>query len=139
MKTTPILIIVIIFLLGGILLLNPPLIPTEIPLPSAVLVTPTISVQPSNVQVLKASYGPPKGFYPFEFTVKSGQPVRLEVLATENGRGCMGSIMVPDFLPDDIQFFTKGETAVFEFTPTIPGEYQITCGMGIPHASLVVK
>ncbi|MDP4009944.1 MAG: cupredoxin domain-containing protein [Candidatus Shapirobacteria bacterium] len=137
MKIPPNLILITILIVGGFLLLKSPTVVTTT---NPILeVTPTTVPVTDKVQILKATYGPPTGFYPIEFTVKAGQPVRLEVLATENGRGCMGSIMVPDFLPDDIQFFTKGETNVFEFTPTIPGEYQITCGMGIPHASLVVK
>src|SRR3989339_967891 len=85
-------------------------------------------------QVLKATYGPPFGFYPTEFTARANTSVRLEVTALENGRGCMGSIMLPDFSPK-IETFVKGKTHVFEFTPTA-GTYYITCAMGIPHATI---
>lgn len=107
--------------------------------------TPTPTVIPTdtqtsftNVQLLKATYGPPLGFIPTEFTVKSGIPARLEVLATEDGIGCMGSLMVPDF-SNQVEFFEKDKTSIIEFTPSTPGLYYITCGMGIPHANLIVK
>jgi len=106
-------------------------IPAEIPTPSSIPI--------SNVQIIKATYGPPFGFVPTELTVKAGIPVRLEVYAAENGRGCMGSIMLPELLPGNIQGFTKGETNIFEFTPQAPGTYSITCAMGIPHGTIVVK
>lgn len=106
-------------------------VPTEIPIPT--------STQTSKVQIIKATYGPPFGFVPTELTVKVGVPVRLEVYAAENGRGCMGSIMLPELLPGNIQGFTKGETDIFEFTPQTPGTYQITCAMGIPHGQIIVK
>jgi hypothetical protein len=99
---------------------------------------PTLGVATSEVQILKAKYGPPEGFFPYQFTVDSGIPVRLEVLATEDGIGCMGSLMVPDF-STQVEFFEKGKTSVIEFTPTTPGLYYITCGMGIPHATITVN
>lgn len=107
------------------------IVPTETP---ATILTPT-----TNVQIIKATYGPPFGFVPTELTVKAGIPVRLEVYAAENGRGCMGSIMLPELLPGNIQGFTKGETDIFEFTPQTPGTYSITCAMGIPHGQIIVK
>lgn len=99
-------------------------------------VAPTISN--AQTQVIKASYGPPLGFVPTQFTVKAGIPVRLEVAATENGRGCMGSITIPQ-LDARVQTFVKGQTNIFEFTPTTPGNFDITCAMGIPHAIITVQ
>lgn len=101
--------------------------------------TPTVSKSISKVQVIKATYGPPFGFSPAELTVKAGIPVRLEVYASENGRGCMGSIMLPELLPNNIQGFTKGQTNIFEFTAQTPGTYSITCAMGIPHGNIIVE
>lgn len=106
--------------------------------PTEIIPTQAFQKSTTKIQVIKATYGPPLGFYPTEFTVKAGIPVRLEVYASENGRGCMGSITIPD-LTSYIQGFTKGQTNIFEFTPTIPGEYPITCAMGIPHGSLIVN
>ena len=93
--------------------------------------TPKIS-PPDEVQVIRGVYEE-EGFSPYRFKVKAGIPVRLEVLAKIDGFGCMGSIMIPD-LSDDIQGFKAGQTNVFEVTPPKPGEYLITCAMGIPHA-----
>ncbi|MFA5828446.1 MAG: cupredoxin domain-containing protein [Candidatus Shapirobacteria bacterium] len=90
------------------------------------------------VQVVKATYGPPFGFVPIQMTVKAGQPVRLEVEATEDGRGCMGSITIPR-LNNQIQSFKKGQVNVFEFTPQTPGTYPVTCAMGIPHGDIIVR
>lgn len=104
--------------------------------------TPTPTQASSNentaIQIIKATYGSPFGFNPTELTVKVGLPVRLEVYAAENGRGCMGSITIPAFT-SEIQGFTKGQTDVFEFTPQTPGTYPITCAMGIPHGNIIVK
>lgn len=99
---------------------------------------PTSLPTSTNIQVLTATFGPPLGFYPTEFTVKAGIPVRLEVYATENGRGCMGSITIPG-LNNKIETFIKDQTNVFEFTPPAPGEYPIVCAMGIPHGFITVE
>lgn len=85
-----------------------------------------------QVQVIKATYDNENGMIPKKFTVKAGLPVRLEVLAKEDGLGCMGSIMLPE-LSEDIQGFEEGKTNIFEITPPTPGEYLISCAMGIPH------
>lgn len=89
-------------------------------------------------QIIKATYSDEKGLWPTEFTVNAGTPVHLEVYAEIDGVGCMGSIMVP-YLTKGFQNFIKGQTNVFEFTPLKAGVYEITCAMGIPHGSIVVK
>ncbi len=91
----------------------------------------------NNVQVLKANYSPETDITPNQFTVKAGQKVRLEVLAKENGSGCMGSLAVPE-LTQEIQGFTKGQTTVLAFTPKTKGEYLITCAMGVPRGKITV-
>lgn len=106
--------------------------------PSSSPILTLIQSSTSTVQLLKATYGPPDGFLPYQFTVKSGVPARLEVTATEDGIGCMGSLMVPDF-STQVEFFEKGKTSIIDFIPTTPGTYYITCGMGIPHATIFVK
>ncbi len=105
-----------------------PVVPTLTPTPTS----------PVEIQLLSATYGPPLGFDPVEFTIKAGIPARLEVKATENGRGCMGSITIPG-LNDDVQGFVKGQTNIFDFTAPAPGEYIIACAMGIPQATIIVK
>lgn len=97
-------------------------------------VTPTKNK--NEVQVIKATYDNESGMTPKKFTVKAGLPVRLEVLAKEDGLGCMGSIMLPE-LSEDIQGFEEGKTNIFEITPSTPGEYLISCAMGIPHGFII--
>jgi sulfite exporter TauE/SafE/copper chaperone CopZ len=90
-----------------------------------------------EVQLIKATYNP-KEFTPKTATVKVNQPVRIEVYAETDGRGCMGSFMIPG-LDDKAQYFKKGETVVSEFTPKKTGTYQMTCAMGLPHGTLIVE
>lgn len=91
----------------------------------------------AGVQVLKATYTASNDMSPRSFSVKVGQPVRLEVLAKDDGVGCMGSVAVPK-LSRQVDVFKKGETSVFEFTPKTKGAFQITCAMGIPHGTINV-
>lgn len=110
----------------------------------AVAAAPTVAQAPEttapvrNVQVITSTYSPEKDMVPNQFSVKAGQPVRLEVLATENGSGCMGSLAIPE-LTREIAEFTKGETTVMEFTPNTKGEYLITCAMGVPRGTITVN
>lgn len=96
----------------------------------------------AGVRVLRSNYRPIRNgsqfvINPRDFVVSVNQPVRLEVLAEEDGEGCMGSITLPG-LVNDFRIFNKGETAVFEFVPAMVGEYQITCAMGIPMGTITV-
>lgn len=98
----------------------------------------SINQKSTETQIIKATYSNGKGVWPNEFTVNAGIPVRLEVFAEIDGVGCMGSIMVP-YLAQGYQYFVKGQTNVFEFTPEKAGLYEITCAMGIPHGSITVQ
>lgn len=103
-------------------------------------VTPKVSMQEatnSNVQILKASYTARGDITPTTFTVKANQPVRFEIVAKEDGQGCMGSVTIPK-LTRKVEVFSKGETTVFEFTPTSAGSYPITCAMGAPRGQIQV-
>lgn len=91
----------------------------------------------SKVQVIKATYNTTTDIAPNSFTVKAGQPVRLEIFAQEDGEGCMGSIALPK-LSQSIQVFSKGQTTTFDFTPTA-GTYPITCAMGIPRGQIIAE
>lgn len=122
---------------------NPPT-PTNIPTitPNAInptKITPTTEPIKSNtkIQIIKATYGPPLGFSPNELTVRVGSPVRLEISATIDGRGCMSTIIIPG-LDNRIQTLVKGQTNIFEFTPQTPGEYPITCAMGMSHRAVII-
>lgn len=91
-----------------------------------------------NVQVLKTTYTTASDISPNTFTVKANQPVRFEVLAKDDGRGCMSSMTIPN-LTKNVEVLTQGETMVFEFTPTSQGTFNITCGMGIPRGKIIVS
>jgi len=91
-----------------------------------------------SVQLIKATYTVSGDVQPNNFTVKAGQPVRLEVLAKEDGLGCMGSIKIQG-LYENIQRFEAGKTVVMEFTPQTAGSYLITCAMNVPHGTLKVE
>lgn len=91
-----------------------------------------------DIQVIKATY---KNSYadivPNQFEVKAGKLVRFEIESREDGEGCMGSIMVPG-LVNRPEFLDKSKIIEFEFIPTKPGTYQITCGMGVPRGRIIV-
>ena len=100
--------------------------------------TETKATTVGDVQVIKASYSVSGDVQPNNFTVKAGRPVRFEVLAKEDGSGCMGTIQIQN-LYEKVQRFVAGETIVMEFTPTTPGSYLITCAMNVPHGTLKVE
>ncbi|MFZ4648394.1 MAG: sulfite exporter TauE/SafE family protein [Patescibacteria group bacterium] len=91
-----------------------------------------------NIQVLKTSYTLANDIQPNKFTVKVGEPVRLEVFAKEDGVGCMNQIEVQGLF-DKPQPLIAGETVVMEFTPEKTGQYIITCAMGIVRGWIEVK
>lgn len=91
-----------------------------------------------QTQVIKATYTSLGDISPNQFTVSVNQPVRFEIEAKDGGQGCMGSVTIPN-LTKQVEVFTKGQTTVFEFTPTTPGSYNITCAMGIPRGRIQVN
>ena len=99
---------------------------------------PVKAEQKDSAQLIKATFAVAEDIQPKKFTVKSGSPVRFEIEAKENGAGCMGSIALPG-LSQTIDVFTQGKTTVFEFTPTKPGSYPITCAMGVPRGTIIVE
>jgi len=99
---------------------------------------PIEAAQEGTVQVIKATYSVSEDVKPTKFTVKAGSPVRFDVEAKEDGRGCMGSIMIPG-LDNNPQGFEKGKITTLAFTPTKPGSYTITCAMGVPRGTIIVE
>ena len=89
-------------------------------------------------QTIQATYNVSEGFQPKTLTVKSGAPVQLEISAQDNGSGCMGSITIPG-LVSNVEVFRAGQKIIFNFTAPKPGEYQITCAMGIPHGTIIAQ
>jgi len=96
------------------------------------------TVTQGQVQVIKATYSQTSDITPNRFTVKANQPVRFEIAAKDDGQGCMGSVTIPN-LTNKVEVFSKGQTTSFEFTPTTPGTYNITCAMGIPRGQIQVN
>lgn len=101
-------------------------------------VTPVPAIKQGDAQVIKMVYTQDNDIQPNKFTVKAGQPVRMEVDVKDDGYGCMGSIMVPG-LTQQPEILTKGKTIIFNFTPNKAGEYLITCAMGIPRGVIKVN
>lgn len=101
-------------------------------------VTPAVPVQQGNIQVIKTTYTSGNDIQPNKFTVKAGQAVRMEIDVKDDGYGCMGSIMVPGLIQRS-EILRKGTPIVFNFTPTKPGDYKITCAMGIPRGVIIVN
>ncbi len=112
------------------------IVPTDIPTQSPT--TQVATKSDNQVQVLKATYSNAFGFQPKQLTAKAGVPIRLEVASRDNGEGCMGSISLPQ-LSNDYYGFEAGKTVTFNVTPPGPGEYAITCAMGLPHGTITVK
>lgn len=90
-----------------------------------------------ETQVIKTTYTTKDDIQPSSFTVKAGQPVRLEVDVKDDGFGCMGSFALPG-LSRQVEMLTKGKTLVYEFTPSSAGRYDITCAMGVPRGVITV-
>lgn len=82
------------------------------------------------IQVIKTTYTAAKYLDPSIINVKAGTKVRLEIDVRDNGVGCGNAIRIPG-LYDNAQPLQAGSTITMEFTPTTPGSYQITCGMGM--------
>jgi len=92
----------------------------------------------TQVQLIKATYSIANDIQPNNFTVKANVPVKFEIQANDDGAGCMGSVALPG-LAQDYYPFQKGQTAVFNFTPTQTGTYKITCAMGVPRGTITVQ
>jgi plastocyanin domain-containing protein len=86
---------------------------------------------PQSVRIVVDS-----GYSPSVVTVEAGRPVRLEFERRESS-GCTEEVVVPDF---GIRRFLPGHqiTAV-QFTPTRPGTYEFTCGMGMIRGRVVAQ
>jgi sulfite exporter TauE/SafE/copper chaperone CopZ len=91
-----------------------------------------------ELQVIKGVYDPQTILTPKEYTVNVGKRVRFEILAKEDGEGCMGSVMIPG-LANNPEFFQKDQTVTFEFTPQRTGKFRITCAMGLQAGIINVK
>lgn len=68
-------------------------------------------------------------YSPERLVAQAGIPVRWEI--TDAGMsGCSSTLVARDFFIGVVQLTQKG-TKVIEFTPTKPGTYKFSCGMGM--------
>lgn len=75
------------------------------------------------------------GYSPSTVRGKVGAPLRL-VFDRVDDSSCSEEIVIPDF--GVRRFLPSGERTTIEITPTAPGRYQFTCGMGMLHGAVVV-
>lgn len=91
--------------------------------------------QTNEGNILEASFNNTDDMRPNTFNVEVGKPYILRVNATEDGFGCMSTIMIPGIYKTPL-LITKGIIEV-PFTISKPGTYKITCAMGIPRGILI--
>lgn len=75
------------------------------------------------------------GYEPSAIQVVAGRPVRLSFDRLDTS-GCSEEVTLPDF--GIRRFLPTGARTTVEFTPTEPGTYVFTCGMGMLRGRLVV-
>jgi sulfite exporter TauE/SafE/copper chaperone CopZ len=90
------------------------------------------------VQNINSTFTVSTDIVPNTFTVKVGAPVHYVIDVKENGAGCMSAITIQS-LYNQVVPLVAGQPVVMDFTPTAPGSYLITCGMGIPRGKIIVE
>ena len=68
------------------------------------------------------------GYQPADVQVRAGEPVRLLFDRRETS-SCSEEVLVVDFGVK--RFLAPHATTAVEFTPTTPGTFEFTCGMGM--------
>jgi plastocyanin domain-containing protein len=76
------------------------------------------------------------GYSPATVAVTAGRPVRL-VFDRQERDSCSEEIVIPAFGVK--KFLPPFEKTAVEFTPTTPGSYDLSCGMGMLHGRIVVE
>jgi plastocyanin domain-containing protein len=76
------------------------------------------------------------GYSPSVIRVEAGRPVQLNFHRTETS-GCTEEVVLPDF--GLRSFLPPHRTTPVQFTPTKPGSYEFTCGMGMVRGKLIVE
>jgi len=91
----------------------------------------------TQAQIVSVSYSQLTDIVPRSFTFKKGESIRMEIMANDNGTGCMSTVMIPGLFQKP-QTLIKGQKLIMEFTPALAGSYQITCAMGVPRGDINV-
>lgn len=76
------------------------------------------------------------GYSPSIVRVRPGVPVRLEFHRADTD-SCTEEVVLEDF--GIREYLPAYQTTTIEFTPTLPGTYGFSCGMGMVHGKLVVE
>jgi plastocyanin domain-containing protein len=92
----------------------------------------------SQKQIINSVYTLSNDIQPNIFRVKAGIPVKYTIDVRESGIGCMAAIMIQDLYTTPIQL-VAGNKIVMEFTPSVLGEYKITCAMAVPRGTIIVE
>jgi uncharacterized protein len=90
--------------------------------------TPTLPQVQDDTQIINATYTASNYLEPNAFKVKAGTKVKFNLDVKDNGQGCGNAIMIPGLYNNAIPL-QAGRPITMEFTPTAPGNYEITCGM----------
>ena len=76
------------------------------------------------------------GYTPDVIVVEHGRPVRLNFLRQESV-SCSEMVLLPAF--NKAAKLPEGETVPVEFLPTVPGEYEFACQMGMFRGKVIVE
>jgi plastocyanin domain-containing protein len=76
------------------------------------------------------------GYSPAEVRVQAGRSVRL-VFDRRETNPCSEEVVIPDF--GIRRFLPPNQKTAVEFTPTRPGSYEFTCGMGMLRGKVVAE
>lgn len=76
------------------------------------------------------------GYQPAQVRVRAGSPVRL-VFHRQEQSSCSEELVLADF---GVRRFLPAHTrTAVEFTPTVAGSHEFTCGMGMLRGRLIVE
>ncbi|MEK6922223.1 MAG: sulfite exporter TauE/SafE family protein [Nanoarchaeota archaeon] len=76
-----------------------------------------------------------RGFYPNSFTVRKNIPVELNIDTKLPLRGCMSTLIIPDY--NVAHLLSLGKTTL-KFTPTTEGTVPFTCSMGARMGEFII-
>ena len=91
--------------------------------------------QQCNVQKIQMEVSREKGFYPNVHVVKKGIPVEMEIDTKLEIRGCMSTIVIPEY--NVAHLLSLGKTTL-RFTPTREGTIPFTCSMGSKQGEFII-
>ncbi len=76
------------------------------------------------------------GYQPAQVRVRAGVPVRL-VFDRQEDSSCSEEVVIPDF--GIRRFLPAFARTTVEFTPSLPGSHEFTCGMGMLRGRVTVE